>query len=133
MFKLARRSPSRSCSELSHRKILEFPKHMLSDLYQFYFLVIPGYQESQKQTSQKERKQKKVKSLSLVQLFATPWTVAYHAPLSMGFSRQAYWSGLPYPSPGDLPDPGIKPSHSRQMLYHLSDQGSLAETYQRVC
>ena len=50
-----------------------------------------------------------VKSLSRVQLFATPWTVAYQASLSMGFSRQEYWSGLPFPSPGDLPDPGIEP------------------------
>ena len=40
--------------------------------------------------------------------FATPWTVACQAPLSMGFSRQEYWSGLPFPSPGDLPNPGIK-------------------------
>ena len=47
--------------------------------------------------------------LSCVQLFATPWTVAYQAPLSMGFSRQEYWSGLPFPSPGDLPNPGIEP------------------------
>ena len=51
----------------------------------------------------------KVKSLSHVQLFATPWTVAYQARLSMGFSRQSYWSGLPFPSPGDLPEPGIEP------------------------
>ena len=51
----------------------------------------------------------KVKSLSRVQLFVTPWPVAYQAPLSMGFSRQEYWSGLPFPFPGDLPDPGIKP------------------------
>ena len=51
----------------------------------------------------------KVKSLSRVRLFATPWTVAYQAPPSMGFSRQEYWSGLPFPSPGDLPDPGIEP------------------------
>ena len=51
----------------------------------------------------------KVKSLSRVQLFATPWTVAYQAPLSTGFSRQEYRSGLPFPSPGDLPDPGIDP------------------------
>ena len=50
-----------------------------------------------------------VKSLSHVRLFATPWTVAYQAPLSMRFSRQEYWSGLPFPSPGDLPNPGIKP------------------------
>ena len=40
---------------------------------------------------------------------ATPWTVAYQASPSMGFSRQEYWSGLPFPSPGDLPDPGIEP------------------------
>ena len=50
-----------------------------------------------------------VKSLSRVQLFVTPWTVAHQAPPSMGFSRQEYWSGLPFPSPGDLPDPGIEP------------------------
>ena len=50
-----------------------------------------------------------VKSLSRVRLFATPWTVAHQAPLSMGFSRQEYWSGLPFISPGDLPDPRIKP------------------------
>ena len=52
---------------------------------------------------------KKVNLLSLVQLFAIPWTVAYQAPLSMEFSRQEYWSALPLPSPGDLPDPGIEP------------------------
>ena len=51
----------------------------------------------------------KVKSLSHVRLFATPWTVARQAPLSMRFSRQECWSGLPFPSPGDLPDPGIEP------------------------
>ena len=50
-----------------------------------------------------------VKLLSHVQLFATPQTVVYQAPLSMGFSRQQYWSGLPSPSPGDLLDPGIEP------------------------
>ena len=46
---------------------------------------------------------------SPVQLFATPWTVAHYVPLSMGFSRQEYWSGLPFPPPGDLPNPGIEP------------------------
>ena len=50
----------------------------------------------------------KGKSLSHVRLFAIPWPVAYHAPPSMGFSRQEYWSVLPFPSPGDLPHPGIK-------------------------
>ena len=48
-------------------------------------------------------------SLSCIQLFAAPWTVAHQAPLSMGSSRQEYWSGLPCPSPRDLPDPGIEP------------------------
>ena len=51
----------------------------------------------------------KVKSLSHVRLSAAPWTVALQAPPSMGFSRHEYWSGLPFPSPGDLPDPGIEP------------------------
>ena len=51
----------------------------------------------------------KVKLLSHVQLFENPWIVAYQAPQSMGFSRQEYWSGLPFSSPGDLPDPGIEP------------------------
>ena len=51
----------------------------------------------------------KVKSLNRVRLFATLWTVAHQAPPSVEFSRQEYCSGLPFPSPGDLPDPGIKP------------------------
>ena len=50
-----------------------------------------------------------MKLLSRVQLFVISWTVWYQAPLSMGFSRQEYWNGLPFPSPGDLRDPGIKP------------------------
>ena len=51
----------------------------------------------------------KLKSLSRVRLFAIPWTVVYQDPQSMEFSRQEYWSGLPFPSPGDLPNPGIEP------------------------
>ena len=67
----------------------------------------------------------KVKSLSHVQLFAIPWTVVYQASLSTGFSRQEYWNGWPFPSPGDLPDPGIEPrSHALQAdaLYSGSDK-----------
>ena len=62
-----------------------------------------------------------IQSLSHVRLFATPWTVAYQASPSMGFSRQEYWSGLAFPSPGDLPDPGIEPkspAFGRWILYH---------------
>ena len=50
-----------------------------------------------------------VKSLSHVRLFVTPWTVDCQAPPSMGFSKQEYWNGLPFPSPGDPPNPGIEP------------------------
>ena len=49
-------------------------------------------------------------SVGRVWLFLSLWTVALQAPVSMGFSRQEYWSGLPFPPPGDLPDPGIKPA-----------------------
>ena len=65
--------------------------------------------------------------LSPVRLFATSWTVAYQAPLSMGFSRQEYWSGLPFSSSGDLPNPGIKcwSPACTQILYCLNHQGSL--------
>ena len=62
-----------------------------------------------------------------MQLFATSWSVVHQAPLSMGFFRPGYWSGLPFPPPGDLPDPGIKPESlaspalvGRQIPYHCA-------------
>ena len=70
------------------------------------------------------KKGKKVKSLSRVRLFATPWTVAYQASLSVGFSRQEYWSGLLFPSPGDLPDPGIEPRSPALQADALSSEPS---------
>ena len=73
----------------------------LSYLIPWIYLSLPLYNRIKK-------RKKKVKSLSHVWLFATPWTVAYQSPPSMGFSRQEYWNGLPFPSPGDLPDPGIE-------------------------
>ena len=65
--------------------------------------------------------------LSRVQLFVTPWTVVYQAPQSMEFYRQEYWSGLPFPSPVDPPEPG---DQTRQTVNHLSHQGSLK--YEKV-
>ena len=56
--------------------------------------------------------------LSHVWLFVTPWTAAHRAPISMGFSRQEYWSGLSFSSPGDLPDPGIDPSLLHLVHWH---------------
>ena len=66
-------------------------------------------------------------------MFATTWTVASQAALSMAFSRQKYWSGLPFPSPRNLPDPRVKPMslavlHWQQILYQPSHQGSLHST-----
>ena len=69
--------------------------------------------------------------ISHVRLFLTSWTVACQTPLSMEFSRQEYWSGLPFPSPGDLPDSGIKPTSLASpalagrlfMLHHLGSPG----------
>ena len=76
-----------------------------------------------------------VKSLSHVRLFATPWTVARQAPLSMGFSRQEYWSGLPFPSPGDLPDPGIEPGSPALRADALTSEppGKPLVAKRRVC
>ena len=69
-----------------------------------------------------------MKLLSRVQLLATSWITAYQAPLSMEFSRQEYWSGLPFPSPGDLPDPGIEPRSPALQADTLSSEppGKLA-------
>ena len=65
---------------------------------------------------------REVKLLSRVQLFASPWTVAYQAPPSMGFSRQECWSGLPFRSAGDLPDPGIEPGSPALQADALSSE-----------
>ena len=64
----------------------------------------------------------KVKSLSHVRLFATPWTVASQDPPSVGFSRQEYWNGLPFPSPGDLPNPGIEPRYPAMQADALTSE-----------
>ena len=78
------------------------------------------------------------KSLSRVRLFVILWTVAYQAPLFMEFSRQEYWSGLPFPSPGDLLDPGIKPRllhllHCRWILNSQNHLGSLCVLVMQSC
>ena len=70
----------------------------------------------------------KVKLLSRVRLFATPWTVGYEAPPSMGFSRQECWNGLPFPSPGDLPDPGIEPGSLALQADALPSEPSVGQT-----
>ena len=70
-----------------------------------------------------------MKVLSHVQLFVTPWTVAHQAPLSMGFSRQEQWSGLSFPSPGDLPDLGIKPRSPALQADALTSEPTGKPTY----
>ena len=71
--------------------------------------VVSGSEESGLTACPGHSLAKYVCMLSCVQLFATPWTVAHQIPLSVEFSRQEYWSGFPFPSPGDLPYTGIKP------------------------
>ena len=73
------------------------------------FLLWHPRKSTQRKWQNSYLKKVKVKSLSRVLLFATPWTVAYQFPLSVGFCRQEYWSGLPCLSPGDLPNPGTEP------------------------
>ena len=70
----------------------------------------------------------KVKSLSHVQLLATPWTVAYQAPASMGFSRQEYWSGLPFPSPSGLPGPHHLPKFAQVHVHCIGDAIQLSHS-----
>ena len=66
--------------------------------------------------------------LSCVQLFVTPWTIAHQDPLSMTFSRQEYWSGLPFPTPWDIPDPGIE-HMSPESLALQADSLPLSHVY----
>ena len=74
---------------------------------------------------------------SRVRLFMTLWTVAHQAPLTMGFSRQEYWSGLPYPPPGDLPNPGMEPASHVSCIGRLGhsqqDRAELKPTMLRAC
>ena len=86
----------------NHRKRTQ---HLLSTFRTFNLSLTQAHCRVNK----REKERKKVKLLNHVQLFVTPWTVAYHVPLSMGISREEYWSVLPFPSPGDLPNPGIEP------------------------
>ena len=81
--------------QLLHWRVDSLPLNHLGSIYMSYKYIIEHWSEA--------------KLLNRVRLFATSWTVAYQAPLTMGFSRQEYWSGLPFPSPEDLPDPGIEP------------------------
>ena len=85
---------------LVHRHLLSVLSPRMRPRFCVLFLCLAVFKESER---------KKVKSCSRVWLFVTPWTVAYQAPPSIRFSRQEYWSGLPFPSPGNLPDPEIEP------------------------
>ena len=71
-------------------------------------------------------------SLHCVQLFATPWTTVCQVPLSMGFSREEYWSGLPFPPPRDLPNPGTEPISPGPPVLPLSYLGSRIYIYIKI-
>ena len=94
---------------LDKRKDINFELNCLESNAYFVLVRAPGGSRTPFWWFNCERKKVKVKSFTHVLLFVTLWTVAHQAPPSMGFSKQEYWSGLPFPSPGDLPDPGIEP------------------------
>ena len=101
----------KTCLMSGHWK-LPIGKDKSITTFRVYDCIVESPRESPEKCQKEQNLVKvkvKVKSLSRVWLFETPWTVAHQAPPSMGFSRQEYWSGLPFPSPGDLPNPGIKP------------------------
>ena len=101
------------CSKTWEQSVVEFTQRTK------YTVIYSFSQESYCYAVCKQKV--KVKSLSRVRLFANPWTVAYQAPPSMGFSRQKYWSGLPCLPPGHLPKPGIKPrSPALQVCFTIS-------------
>ena len=122
--RLKRLSSSSSSSSLSDVSSRHFPAVSTSLFSMFVSLFLPCKLVHQYHRPRFHKVKVKVKSLSRIQLFATLWTVAYQASLSMGFSRQEYLSGLPFPSPGDLPDPGMEAGllNCRQILYLLSYQ-----------
>ena len=94
---------------LDKRKDINFELNCLESNAYFVLVKAPGGSRTPFWWFNCERKKVKVKSFTHVLLFVTLWTVAHQAPPSMGFSKQEYWSGLPFPSP-DLPDPGIEPT-----------------------
>ena len=108
--------------------------HFISTDDQSYLLFsLPSYLDINKISDERNFKLKnksEVKSPSRVRLFAIPWTIAYQAPPSMGFSRQEYWRGLPFPSPGIFLTQGsnLGLPHCRQMLYPLNHQRSPRKT-----
>ena len=94
---------------------------------------IRGMHSRVRTTMNSEKWKVKVKSLSRVQLFETPWTVARQAPLSMGFSRQEYWSGLPFPFPGDLLNPVIEPGSPALQADALSSEPPRKPSFSNIC
>ena len=99
--------PSSSCSSINCFNLSLYLINHFNDIY--YLLSIEG-RMLKKIWEALSRAFYFVCVLSHVQLFVTLWTIDHQVPLSMGFPRQEYWNGLPFPAPGDLPNPGIKPS-----------------------
>ena len=89
-------------------KINETKRKFFEKINTIHKPLVKLIKKKEKRTQIKIRNEKREITTD-IQPLATPWTIAYQVPPSIGFSRQACWSGLPFPSPGDLPDPGIKP------------------------
>ena len=101
------------CHLLASWLLAQIPTHLVHNL-----IYAHDFNSHLKLMSPKAMKQSESEVPQSCLTLCNLWTIAHQAPLSMGFSRQEYWSGLPFPSSGDLPDPGIEPRspHCRQML-----------------
>ena len=102
-------SSSTGISDLQKRVTIELFRDAETALITWLLFLTVMVKLSSLDPPRMDKVKVKVQSLSRVQLFAIPWTVAHQAPRPVGFSRQECWSGLPFPSPGDLPNPGIEP------------------------
>ena len=120
--------PSRTAVALTDSA--SFPVSRLGDPWRLHGRVREQVSQNSVPNQLTWKYESRVKSISRVRLLATPWTEAYQAPLSMGLSRQEYQRGVPFPSPGDLPDPGIDPGSPvlQTDALRLTHQGSVTTT-----
>ena len=110
---IAKKGNAKECSNYHTTALISHPSKVMLKILQVR-LQSTWTKNFQMSKLSLEKAGEREKSLSHVRLFVTPWTVAYQAPPSMGFFRQEYWSGLPLSSPGNLPNPGIKPRSALQ-------------------
>jgi len=120
------------CKESDRTEQLNWTEHSLNDVYLNYFSQ-NKFMTSDKYFFFSFAVSMHISCFSPVQLFVTLWNIVHQTPLPMGFSRQEYWVGLPFPTPGDLPNPGIKPGSSALQAASLPSEPLLLCSWPLVC